>query len=56
MFALGCIIGELVDGQPMFPGEDEIDQLHLLRKAIGELTEQQENYMKENPKFTNVHL
>jgi len=20
MFALGCIIGELIDGQPMFPG------------------------------------
>lgn len=56
MFALGCIIGELVDGQPMFPGEDEIDQLHLLRKAIGELTEQQENYMEQNPKFANLHL
>lgn len=35
VWALGCIIGELVDGQPMFPGENEMDQLYLIRKAIG---------------------
>ncbi len=25
MWALGCILGELTDGQPLFPGESEID-------------------------------
>lgn len=42
MFALGCIIGELVDGQPMFPGEDEVDQLYQLRRAIGQITAKQQ--------------
>jgi hypothetical protein len=40
----------------MFPGEDEVDQLFLLRKSIGELTEEQESYMRQNPKFANVEL
>ncbi|MEQ2295980.1 hypothetical protein AMECASPLE_020162, partial [Ameca splendens] len=26
MWSVGCILGELSDGQPLFPGESEIDQ------------------------------
>jgi cyclin-dependent kinase-like len=29
MWAIGCIMGELIDGQPLFPGESEIDQVAL---------------------------
>ena len=29
----GCIMGEISDGQPLFPGESEVDQLY-----IGELS------------------
>eukprot|EP00360_Condylostoma_magnum_P000603 CAMPEP_0168315676 /NCGR_PEP_ID=MMETSP0210-20121227/12259_1 /TAXON_ID=40633 /ORGANISM="Condylostoma magnum, Strain COL2" /LENGTH=152 /DNA_ID=CAMNT_0008290631 /DNA_START=111 /DNA_END=569 /DNA_ORIENTATION=+ len=25
MWGIGCIMGELIDGQPLFPGESEID-------------------------------
>lgn len=25
IWAVGCIMGELIDGQPLFPGENEID-------------------------------
>jgi cyclin-dependent kinase-like len=25
MWAIGCIMGELADGDPLFPGESEID-------------------------------
>lgn len=27
MWAIACIMGELSDGQPLFPGDSEIDQL-----------------------------
>jgi cyclin-dependent kinase-like len=27
IWAIGCIMGELTDGEPLFPGESEIDQL-----------------------------
>lgn len=33
MWAIGCIMGEMVDGQPMFPGESEIDQLYIIQKV-----------------------
>lgn len=27
IWAIGCIMGEITDGNPLFPGESEIDQL-----------------------------
>ena len=27
IWAIGCIMGELIDAQPLFPGESDIDQL-----------------------------
>jgi serine/threonine protein kinase len=33
LWAVGCIFGELIDGVPMFPGENEIDQLFLIQKS-----------------------
>ena len=38
MWAVGCILGELIDGNPMFPGENELDQLFLIQKCLGPLT------------------
>ncbi|XP_062982497.1 cyclin-dependent kinase-like 5 isoform X2 [Elgaria multicarinata webbii] len=32
MWSVGCILGELSDGQPLFPGESEIDQLFTIQK------------------------
>ena len=32
-WAIGCIMGELVDGQPLFPGESEIDQLYVIQQG-----------------------
>lgn len=31
LWAIGCIMGELVDGQPLFPGDSEIDQLYIVQ-------------------------
>lgn len=30
VWAIACIMGELTDGQPLFPGESEIDQLYVI--------------------------
>ena len=37
IWAIGCILGELTDGQPLFPGESEIDQLYVIQKIQGPL-------------------
>ena len=36
MWAVGCIMGELIDGQPLFPGDSDIDQLYVIQKLLGE--------------------
>lgn len=56
IWAVGCMIGELVDGQPMFPGDDEIDQLYIIKKCIGDLTEEQSMYYHKNSKFSGIEL
>ena len=33
MWALGCIMGELADGQPLFAVQSEIDQLFVIQKV-----------------------
>lgn len=30
-------MGELMDGQPLFPGDSDIDQLFVIQKLLGEL-------------------
>ena len=34
-------MAELMDGQPLFPGESEIDQLYIIQRMIGPLTSDQ---------------
>ena len=54
MWAIGCIMGELVDGQPLFPGESEIDQLFLIQKVLGPLTPDQMEMFLKNPRFVGL--
>lgn len=54
MWAIGCIMGELSDGQPMFPGESEMDQLYLIQKVVGPLTQEQNESFNKNPRFIGL--
>ena len=35
MWSVGCIVGELVNGQPLFPGEDEYEMMALQMECCG---------------------
>lgn len=54
MWAIGCIMGEITDGDPLFPGESEIDQLYLIQKIMGKLTPEQEEEFRKNPRFIGL--
>lgn len=54
MWAVGCIMGELSDGQPLFPGDSEIDQLYLIQKIMGSLTKDQLESFNKNPRFVGL--
>lgn len=53
-WAIGCIMGELCDGQPLFPGDSEIDMLYLIQKVMGELTPEQNEMFSKNPRFLGL--
>ena len=55
-WAIGCIMGELVDGNPLFPGENELDQIHCIQKVLGNLTDKQEEMFYNNPIFNGKSL
>lgn len=54
IWAVGCIMGEMIDGQPMFPGDDTIDQLYQIMKGVGAFDERLVRLFNENPAFKNV--
>jgi len=54
IWAIGCIMGELIDGQPLFPGESEIDQLYLIQRVLGPLTSDQLEMFLRNPRFLGL--
>lgn len=36
IWAVGCLFSEMMTGEPLFPGESDIDQLFLIVKMLGE--------------------
>lgn len=53
-WAIGCIMGELVDGQPVFPGESEIDQLYIIQRVLGPLTQDQMKIFLNTTRFAGL--
>lgn len=39
-------MAELIDGQPLFPGDSDIDQLYIIQRLLG----------KHNPRFLHSIL
>ena len=54
IWSVGCILGELSDGQPVFPGESEIDQLYVIQKLIGPLPPSQMHLFNLNVRFRGL--
>jgi cyclin-dependent kinase-like len=54
IWAAGCIMGEITDGDALFPGESEIDQLFCIQKIMGKLTTQQQEDFNKNPRFIGL--
>jgi len=56
MWGLGCIVGELTDGQPLFAGKSDIDQLCVIQKILGPLTSQQMERCLELSDFKGMNF
>jgi cyclin-dependent kinase-like len=51
MFAIGCLMGELIDGQPLLPGESDLDQLYLIFQVVGPFSQNQLELFTSNPRL-----
>ncbi|XP_064608081.1 serine/threonine-protein kinase dst1-like isoform X2 [Liolophura sinensis] len=56
IWSIGCILGELSDGQPLFPGESEIDQLYCIQKVLGPLPPKQMDMFYGNQRFSGLRF
>lgn len=56
IWAIGCIMGELLDGAALFPGESDIDQLYVIQTVLGPLTEEQREAFLSCDLYTGVQL
>ncbi|CAE8592802.1 unnamed protein product [Polarella glacialis] len=56
IWAVGCIMGELTDGQPLFAGESEVDQLFVIQKVLGPLTPEHMEMFLRNPRFLGIQF
>lgn len=56
IWAIGCIMGELSDGQPLFPGDSEVDQLYTIQRVLGPLPKDQLSMFYSNPRFAGLKV
>jgi cyclin-dependent kinase-like len=56
IWAVGCIIAELSNTQPLFPGSDDVDQLALIVAKLGHLPDSLMRALHCHPSFQNMVL
>lgn len=49
-------MGELIDGQPMFPGDDTLDQLNQIVRVLGPFNDHLMDLFHANGHLKNLHL
>lgn len=54
IWAAALIIAEMITSEPLFPGDSDVDQLHLIQRVLGNLTRKQMEKFLRNPKFIGV--
>ncbi|CAH8470528.1 unnamed protein product [Schistosoma mattheei] len=54
LWAIGCIFGELLNSSPMFPGENDIEQLWFVVRVLGTPNEDIWPEVKELPDYNKI--
>lgn len=56
VWAIGCLLAELIRGEALWPGKSDADQLYLIRCTIGELLPKHMNVFRSNEFFKGITL
>ncbi|XP_026282049.2 uncharacterized protein LOC113208968 isoform X1 [Frankliniella occidentalis] len=49
VWAVGCLFSEMLSGDPLFPGQSDIDQLFQIIKVLGKLSPRHQQLAARNP-------
>ncbi|KFO20633.1 cyclin-dependent kinase-like 2 isoform X2 [Fukomys damarensis] len=56
IWAIGCLVTEMLTGEPLFPGDSDIDQLYHIMMCLGNLIPKHQELFYKNPVFAGVRL
>ncbi|KAF4516924.1 hypothetical protein B566_EDAN008013, partial [Ephemera danica] len=56
VWAVGCLMAEMMTGNPLFAGDSDIDQLFLITKALGKLSPRHQQLVARNPMFKGMRV
>ncbi|KAL8567582.1 hypothetical protein ACOMHN_054395 [Nucella lapillus] len=56
IWAVGCLLSEMLTGEPLFPGDSDIDQLYHIVKCFGNLTPRHREVFLRNPLFVGMRI
>ncbi|KAB1282460.1 Cyclin-dependent kinase-like 2 [Camelus dromedarius] len=56
VWAVGCLVTEMLTGEPLFPGDSDIDQLYHITMCLGNLIPRHQELFYKNPVFAGVRL
>jgi cyclin-dependent kinase-like len=56
IWALGCVIGEMISGDPLFPGDNLLDQLSKIYNRLGKLPELYHSLLKANKETSQINF
>lgn len=54
LWAVGCILGELINHSPLFRGENDIDQLYVVLRTLGTPTPEDWPQMESLPDYNKI--
>ncbi|XP_034532002.1 LOW QUALITY PROTEIN: serine/threonine-protein kinase MAK-like [Notolabrus celidotus] len=56
VWAVGCLLLEMLTGLPLFPGDSDLDQIYHIVRCFGNLTAHHQELFYRNPVFSGVRL